>query len=61
MKTKSKKQQNCLEHEKNANDQVVIGWESGTSFLNQSQSEEKQNQALNSIFSPLTRLVIFLF
>ena len=28
----------------NAGDQVVIGWECGTSFMDQSQSEVKQNQ-----------------
>ena len=28
----------------NAGDQVVIGWECGASFMDQSQSEVKQNQ-----------------
>ena len=33
-----------LKARENAGDQVVIGWECGASFMNQSQSEVKQNQ-----------------
>ena len=39
-----------LKARENAGDQVVIGWECGASFMDQSQSEVKQNQQISGNF-----------